>query len=83
MSSKEKLLKRFLSLPRDFTFDEVVRLFAMFGFILSEKGHSSGSRVAFYRGEEIFTMHRPHPDSVVKRGTLQSLKDYLEQKHLL
>ncbi len=26
MSSKEKLVKRFLSLPRDFTFDEVIRL---------------------------------------------------------
>lgn len=76
MSSKEKLLKRFLSLPRDFTFDVVVRLFAMFGFILSEKGHSSGSRVAFYRGEEIFTMHRPHPDSVVKRGTKTSFVEW-------
>ena len=83
MSSKEKLVKRFLSLPRDFTFDELVRLFAAFGFVLSQKGHSSGSRVAFLRGDEMFTMHRPHPDNNVKRGTLQYIKEYFEQKHLL
>ena len=83
MSSKEKLVKRFLSLPRDFTFDELVRLFAVFGFTLSQKGHSSGSRVAFFRGEELFTMHRPHPGNIVKRGTLQNIKEYLEQKQLI
>lgn len=83
MSSKEKLVKRFLSLPRDFTFDEVIRLFAVFGFIISQKGRSSGSRVAFVRGVEVFTMHRPHLANIVKRGTLQNIKDYLEQKKLL
>ena len=83
MSSNEKLVKRFLSLPRDFTFDEVVRLFAAFGFLLSQRGHSSGSRVAFLREDEVFTMHRPHPGSIVKRGTLQSIKEYLEQKQLI
>ena len=83
MSSKEKLVKRFLSLPRDFTFDEVVRLFALFGFVLSNKGHSSGSRVAFIHSDEVFTMHRPHPENIVKRGTLQNIKEYLENKNLI
>ena len=83
MSQRDKLVIRFLSLPRDFTFDEVVRLFAMFGFTLSQKGHSSGSRVAFLRDNEVFSMHRPHPDNVVKKGTLQNIKDYLEQKNLI
>lgn len=78
MSGKDKLVKRFLTLPRDFTFDELTRLFGMFGFVLSQKGHSSGSRVAFIRGEAMFTMHRPHPDNIVKRGTLRNVKEYLE-----
>jgi hypothetical protein len=81
MSSKEKLEKRFLSLPRDFTFDELVRLFAQYGYELSRKGRSSGSRVAFVRGNEVFTMHRPHPENIVKRGTLQNVKEYLKQKN--
>ena len=83
MSTKEKLIERFVSLPRDFTFDEIVRLFVSFGFEQSNKGHSSGSRVAFVRGDEVFSMHKPHPGNIVKRGTLKFLKDYLEQKHLI
>ena len=83
MSTKEKLIERIKSLPMDFTFDEVVRLFCLCGFEMSNKGHSSGSRVAFVRGDEVFSMHRPHPGNIVKRGTLKFLKDYLEQKHLI
>ena len=51
MSTKEKLIDRLMSLPVDFTFDEVVRLFSLCGFEMSNKGHSSGSRVAFVRGD--------------------------------
>jgi predicted RNA binding protein YcfA (HicA-like mRNA interferase family) len=83
MSSKEKLVKRFLSLPRDFTFEEVIRLFALCGFVLSNKGHSSGSRVAFVHDDEVFTMHKPHPGNIVKRGTLRNIKEYLDDKQLL
>jgi hypothetical protein len=32
MSKKEKLLKRFLARPRDFTFDELEALLRIFGF---------------------------------------------------
>ena len=80
MSTKEKLLRRFKSLPNDFTFDEVIRLFAFYGFTLSNKGGTSGSRVAFVRGKESFMMHKPHPGSIVKRGTLKGIMEYLEIK---
>ena len=78
MSTKEKLLRRFKSLPNDFTFDEVVRLFSFFGFTVYNKGGTSGSRVAFVRGEESFTMHKPHPGQIVKKGTLKGIKEYLK-----
>lgn len=42
MSSKEKLIRRFLKRPNDFTSDELVRLFALFGFELTNKGTTSG-----------------------------------------
>lgn len=32
MGTKEKLIERFLALPRDFTYDEVKRLFGLFGY---------------------------------------------------
>ena len=47
MSTKDKLTKRFKSLPSDFTFDELVRVFASVGFTLDNKGNTSGSRVRF------------------------------------
>lgn len=32
MGSKEKLIERFKRQPKDFTYDEVVRLFSIFGY---------------------------------------------------
>ena len=38
MNKKEKLIKRFRTLPRDFTFEEVEALFSGYGFTLENKG---------------------------------------------
>ena len=35
MSKKDKLKERFKKLPNDFSFDELVRLFASVGFMLT------------------------------------------------
>lgn len=83
MSTKGKLKDRFCSLPNDFTFEELVRLFSVLGFELDNKGKSSGSRVAFTKGDETFTMHKSHPGNIVKKGTLKFIKDYLADKGLL
>ena len=83
MSTKQKLIERFKTLPSDFTFDEVVRLFACYGFHISNKGGTSGSRVAFKRGEDEFDMHRPHPSNTIKQVYLRQIYYYLKQKHLL
>lgn len=47
MGQKEKLVARLKSRPRDFTFEELERLLRYFGFVRSNKGRTSGSRVAF------------------------------------
>lgn len=47
MGTKEKLIERFLALPKDFTYDEVKRLFGLFGYTEVSKGSTSGSRVEF------------------------------------
>ncbi len=83
MSTKEKLIERFRRLPNDFTFEETIRLFRTLGFDLYQKGRTSGSRVMFVRGEVSFDMHRPHPGSIVKRGTLVNIYEYLTSKKLL
>ena len=38
MNKKDKLLKRFYSLPNDFTFDEIVSVFSCYGFHQENKG---------------------------------------------
>lgn len=74
MSTKEKLIERLLSLPKDFTYAEVVRVFKIFGFVEHSKGTTSGSRVQFYRNDnQSYIMHKPHPSTIVKERALVQL----------
>lgn len=61
MGTKEKLIERFKSQPKDFNWDELVRLFSIFGYKIDNKGKTSGSRVIFAKGESSYTAHKPHP----------------------
>ena len=45
MNKKDKLLQRFRTLPRDFTFSEMEALFKSCGYTLNNKGATSGSRI--------------------------------------
>ena len=47
MGTDEKLIRRFLKQPKDFTFDEMERLLALFGYLPYNKGKTSGSRIIF------------------------------------
>lgn len=80
MSGQEKLIERFKTLPRDFTFDEVIKLMRGFGFELSNKGATSGSRVRFHNpttGTGI-AMHKPHPGNVMIIGAMRDLYNSLK-----
>jgi hypothetical protein len=80
MSTKEKLVKRFCQLPKDFTFEELTRLMHSFGFELYNKGASSGSRVAFIKGTIILDLHKPHPGNIIRKGTLKNFLQFLKEK---
>ena len=62
MSTKEKLITRFKTLPKDFLFEELVRLLSGLGYEISNKGKTSGSRVRFLNKEKqlIIDIHKPH-----------------------
>ncbi|MBQ3722839.1 MAG: type II toxin-antitoxin system HicA family toxin [Bacteroidales bacterium] len=83
MSTKDKLLDRFKRLPKDFTFDELIRLMGLFDYQMDNKGMTSGSRVSFSREGRVFDIHRPHPGKIVKRSTLKQLHRYLKENNLL
>ena len=74
MGTKEKLIERLKRLPTDFTFDEAERLLTLFGYVKSNKGRTSGSRVLFSRPEKIpVFLHRPHPNKELKEYAVKQL----------
>jgi hypothetical protein len=79
MSSKKKLLERFLSQPKDFSFDELVVMMQHLGYSLNNKGRTSGSRVAFESPDDSFVIHKPHPGNTMKGYQMKQLLDYLKQ----
>jgi len=78
MSTKDKLIERFKRQPKDFTWDELVRLFSIFGFVVDNKGKTSGSRTRFKNDSYVFYAHKPHPTSIIKESVLVKALDYLK-----
>ena len=79
MTTKQKLIERFKSLPKDFTFDELSVLLKGFGYDVSNKGKTSGSRVRFINtgSKSIIDLHKPHPGNIIKTGALKDIYDKL------
>lgn len=85
MNKREKLIKRFRTLPRDFTFDEVIALFQNCGFELDNKGSTSGSRVKFYNesDQKSFIMHKPHPSNIIKGYMMREILIFLQKNNYI
>ena len=83
MSTKEKLIERFRIQPKDFTWEELVRLFGIFGFEVYNKGKTSGSRVLFVKGEDAHTVHRPHPSNIMKGYAMKQVLDFMIEKEII
>ncbi len=78
MSKKDKLIARFLNMPSDFHYDEVVKLLGYFGFDEVKKGKTSGSRVKFMNQEGVpIMLHKPHPTGIMKQYQLKQIKEVL------
>ena len=81
MAKSEKLLKRLLSSPKDFTFDELNTLLSGFSFKLSNAGGTSGSAVRFINKKtgQIIRLHKPHPSPVIKQYIIKLIIDELKK----
>ena len=79
MSKKEKLIVRFLKMPSDFHFHEMVKLLGYFEYREVKKGKTSGSRIKFVNTKGVaIIMHKPHPSGILKRYQLKQIKVVLE-----
>ena len=84
MGQKEKLIRRLKSRPRDFTFAEAETLLGYLSYRRSDKGKTSGSRVAFVSdGHAPILLHKPHPRKELLEYQVKQLLDMLEQEGLL
>ena len=83
MSTQDKLIKRFVKQPKDFTWDELVRLFGIFGFDVYNKGKTSGARVIFSNGEKEFIMHKPHPKNSIKEASMNNVLAFLSDNKFI
>lgn len=85
MSKAEKLLKRFLSKPVDFTYEELKRLLTGLGYEETTSGRTSGSRVSFVNPATMHVMklHRPHPTPVLKRYQMDDIEESLRSRGII
>ena len=74
MSQIEKLIKKILSLSSNVSFDEVVKMLSYFGYELSNKGKTSGSRISFiHKDHPNIYLHKPHPNNIMKEYQLKQI----------
>jgi hypothetical protein len=84
MGRKEKLIQRLKSRPKDFTFEEAEALLKYFDYVKTDKGKTSGSRIAFVSKEHgSILLHKPHPQKELKAYQVKQLVEFLEQEGLL
>jgi hypothetical protein len=81
MGSHEKLLERFLRLPKDFTWDELKSLLKKYGYIPNNKGKTSGSRISFEKEDSniALNLHKPHPENTLKPYQMKDTLEFLKR----
>ena len=81
MSKKEKLTKRLLSRPSDFTFDELITLLRHLGYNMDTPGKTSGSRVSFSTNAGYYIrLHKPHPRNILKQYQIDDIIGNLKER---
>ena len=84
MTKQEKLIKRLLSKPKDFTWNELTKLLSAFGFEEVKAGKTGGSRRRFINSDGIvIALHKPHPHNTLKMYQIEQTIEILRQEGLL
>lgn len=84
MTKIDKALERFYSIPKDFTWDELVKVLESIGYSEIKKGKTGGSRRKFSNSaKHIINLHKPHPENIVKTYALKQVIESLESQSKL
>lgn len=68
--------------PADFKFSELRRVMSHFGYLETNKGATSGSRVKFYHPDTkaVLLLHKPHPGDEMVKTAVDSATRFLREK---
>ena len=83
MSKFEKQKQRLLRKPKDFTYEELKNVLTGLGYTESNKGKTSSSRVSFINldTKHIISIHKPHPQNIIKTYALDYIIDELKAQN--
>jgi hypothetical protein len=81
LSKLDKLIARFLTKPKDLTWDELVSVLGYYDYTEMPTGKTGGSRRKFVNTEKvIISLHKPHPKPIVKSYVIEQVLDHLKEK---
>lgn len=83
MGKKDKLIKRLLKKPKDFTFDEMESLLSYFDYELKQGGTGSGVKFIKVGSNDVINFHKPHPNGTLKRYVLDQVIEKLRKDGLI
>jgi len=84
MGGIDKLTKKLLSSPKDFSWAELKRLLNVFGYKETNAGKTSGSRVRFiHKNHAPIVLHKPHPKPILKGYQIKLVAETLKSRRQL
>lgn len=84
MSRRDKLVARLKGRPKDFTWDELVKLLEGLDYAEATTGKTGGSRRRFVHATApTIALHKPHPGNVVRRYVIDDVLRVLTEANLI
>lgn len=84
MSRRDKLIARLMGRPKDFTWEELVRLLESLGYAEARVGKTGGSRRRFlHPTAPMVALHKPHPGNIVKMYVIDDVLRMLTEEGLI
>ena len=83
MSKIDTLIQRLCAkpTPADFRYADLRKILSHYGYIESNKGATSGSRVKFYHPDTkaAIMLHKPHPGDEMVKASVDSVVAFLKE----
>ena len=80
MGKIDKLISKLKSNPKDFTWKELIKVLAHFGYEeQKKKGKTGGSRRKFVNeNKDLISLHEPHPEKTIKPYVIKQILKHLD-----